>query len=165
MTTSKGIPKIEEIEAKLRAQVNLAIKKGIDIQYIDTHYMSMRGYPSLSNVIKRIGRDFNLPISGQLGERRVKSVFRVPVEQKKDKSLEMLEKLQPGLWLWLCHIGIESPEQNALVHSAAEDRFTDDGVGRHRAAELNVVTSPEVKSVILSRGIELTNYRELGKEK
>ena len=158
-------PRIEEIEAELRAQVNLAIKKGIDIQYIDTHYMSMRDYPGLSHVIKRIGRDFNLPISGQLGERRVKDVFRVPVEQKKDKALEMLEKLQPGLWLWLCHIGIESPEQNALVHSAAEDRFTDEGVGRHRAAELNVVTSPEVRSVILSRGIELTNYRELGKEK
>ena len=75
----------------------------------------------------------------------------------------MLKKLQPGLWLWVCHIGIESPERDALIHSAAEDIFVD-GVGRHRAAELAVLTSPEVKSLILKEGIKLTNYGELAQE-
>jgi predicted glycoside hydrolase/deacetylase ChbG (UPF0249 family) len=161
----KNNPKIDEIDAELRAQIDLAKKKGVKIHYIDTHYMSTTAYPGLSDVIKRISRDYNLPVSGLAGEKWVKSMYRVPVEQKKKRAIEMLGQLQPGLWLWVCHIGIDSPEQNALIHSAPEDIFRDGGVGPHRAAELDVVTSPEVKSVILKRNIQLTDYEELAKEK
>jgi hypothetical protein len=159
----KHNPKIEEIDAELRAQINLAKKKGVDVQYIDTHYMGMDDYPGLKGVIQKIGHDYKLPISFQMGEKRLGGVYRVPVEKKKAEAIEMLKKLQPGLWLWVCHIGIDSPEQDALIHSAIEDIFVD-GVGRHRAAELAVLTSPEVKSTILREGIKLTNYRELVKE-
>jgi len=159
----KHNPKIEEIDAELRAQINLAKKKGVDVQYIDTHYMGMDDYPGLKGVIQKIGHDYKLPISFQMGEKRLGGVYRVPVEKKKAEAIEMLKKLQPGLWLWVCHIGIDSPEQDALIQSAIEDIFVD-GVGRHRAAELAVLTSPEVKSTILREGIKLTNYRELVKE-
>jgi len=156
-------PKLEEIDAELRAQINLAKKKGVDVQYIDTHYMGMDDYPGLKEVIQKIGHDYNLPISSQRGEKLLGGVYRVPVEKKKAEAIEMLKKLQPGLWLWVCHIGIESPEQDALIHSATNDIFMD-GVGRHRAAELAVLTNPEVKSIILREGIKLTNYKELVKE-
>jgi predicted glycoside hydrolase/deacetylase ChbG (UPF0249 family) len=161
----KNNPKIDEIDAELRAQIDLAKKKGVNVHYIDTHYMSTTAYPGLSDVIKRIGRDYNLPVSGLAGEKWVRSMYRVPVEQKKKRAIEMLGQLQPGLWLWVCHIGIDSPEQNALIHSAPEDIFRVGGVGQHRAAELNVVTSPEVKSLILKKNIQLTDYEELAKEK
>lgn len=157
-------PRIEEIEAELRAQINLAKKKGMNIQYIDTHYMGMDAYPGLRGVIQKIGQDYNLPISSQMGEKRLGGVYRVSIKEKKSEALKMLGKLQPGLWLWVCHIGIDSPEQDALVHSATDEVFSDVGVGRHRAAELVVITSPEVKAVILRRGIKLTNYGELAKE-
>ena len=159
----KHNPKIEEIDAELRAQINLAKKKGLNIHYIDTHYMGLADFPGLSDVIKKIGRDYDLVISSPMGEKRVSGVYRVPVEQKKAEALKMLEKLQPGLWLWVGHIGIDSPEQDALIHSAPEDIFFGGGVGPHRVAELNVLTSPEVKSVILKKGITLTNYGELAK--
>ena len=160
----KHNPKIEEIDAELRAQVNLAKKKGVDVQYIDTHYMGTDDHPGLRGVIQKIGRDYNLPISSQMGEKRLGGIYRVPVEKKKAEAIEMLKKLQPGLWLWVCHIGIDSPEQDALIHSAPEEIFVN-GVGLHRAAELAVLTSPEVKNVISRGGISLTNYRELVKEK
>ncbi len=157
-------PKIEEIDAELRAQIDLAEKKGVNVQHIDTHYMGMRDYPGLRDIIKKIGHDYDLPISGLMGEKRVRGVYKVPVEQKKDTAVRMLRDLGPGLWLWVCHIGIESPEQDALIHTAPDEIFTEGGVGRHRAAELDVVTSLELKSMILKKGIKLINYRELSKD-
>jgi len=157
-------PKIEEIEAELRAQVELAKKKGVNVQYLDTHYMVYDSYPGLENVITKMGRDYNLPLSETFDENRL-SVYTVPVKEKRDRAVKMLSELQPGLYLWVCHIGIDSPEQDALIHSAPEDIFIDGGVGPHRAAELKTLTSLEVKSIILQKGITLTSYTDLWKEK
>jgi chitin disaccharide deacetylase len=153
-------PEIEEIDKELRAQINLALKKGIEIQYLDTHYMGLDDYPGLKEVIIKIGKDYRLPISFQIGEKRIPGIYKVPVQKKKETALQILEGLEPGLWIWVVHLGIQSPEQDALIHTAVEDRFTDGGVGRHRAEELNVITSEEVKSLIRKKGIKLTNYKE-----
>jgi predicted glycoside hydrolase/deacetylase ChbG (UPF0249 family) len=158
-------PRIEEIDAELRAQVNLAQKRGLSLHYLDTHYMGMKDYPGLAEVIRKISFDYRLPLSGGMGEKLLGGVYRVPVKEKKQKALEMLKELKPGLWLWICHIGIESPEQEALIHSAPGHRFMNGGAGRHRAAELEVLTSPEVKSLVRNRGIQLVSYRELAGEK
>ncbi|MCE5250541.1 ChbG/HpnK family deacetylase [bacterium] len=157
-------PKIEEIDAELRAQVALAKKKGINVQYVDTHYMELNDYPGLENVIKTIAKENNVPISSELGEGSPGSVYTVPVAQKKDAAVKMLQELKPGLWLWVCHIGIESPEQDALIHTQPDHIFTNGGVGAHRAAELGVLTSIEVKSMILAKGIKLVSYTDLWKE-
>ncbi|HUU26839.1 MAG TPA: ChbG/HpnK family deacetylase [archaeon] len=159
-------PKLEEIEAELRAQIELAKKKGVNVQYIDTHYMSPKetGYPGLNEIIKKIGQDYNVPVSGLLDEQGI-GIYTVPVEEKKDSAVGMLDKLEPGLWLWVCHPGIDSPEQRALIHTDPQAIFVEGGVGRHRAEILNTLTSLELKSIILKKGIQLTNYRELWKEK
>ncbi|MGW8181765.1 MAG: ChbG/HpnK family deacetylase, partial [bacterium] len=129
-------PRIEEIDAELNAQVELAIRKGINVQYLDTHYMGLSSYPSLKQIILEIGRHYRVPISSRLGEKRCRGVYKVPVEQKEKMAIKMLEDLGPGLWLWVCHIGIDSPEQNALIHTDPKDVFTNGGVGLHRASEL-----------------------------
>jgi hypothetical protein len=157
-------PKLEEIDAELRAQINLAKKRGVNVQYIDLHYVSPSQYPGLDGVINKIGADYDLPISSHLGEKNI-SVYTTPIEQKLKRAVQLLEGLQPGLWLWVCHIGIDSPEQRALIHSEPKDIFVEGGVGRHRAEELSVVTSLEVRSAILKKGIILTNYRELWKQR
>jgi predicted glycoside hydrolase/deacetylase ChbG (UPF0249 family) len=159
----KRNPKIDEIEAELRAQVVLAKKKGINLQYIDTHYMGMDDYPGLREVTQKISKDFDLPISSQMGEKRLKGIYTTPAKQKEKQALQILAELTPGLWLWVVHIGIDSPEQNSLVHSAPEHRFKNGGVGQHRAAELNVVTSQSVKSLINKTGIKLVNYIDFSK--
>jgi chitin disaccharide deacetylase len=152
-------PKIEEIEAELRAQMNLALRKGIDVRYVDTHYLSPNEYPGFTEVMQNISRDFEIPISGWMGEKRLGGIYKVPVDQKEERAIEMLRNMNPGLWLWVNHIGIDSPEQHALVHTAPEDRFGFPGVGPHRAAELRVLLSQEVKSVIKEMGIKLVDYK------
>jgi len=157
-------PKIEEIEAEFRAQIELALKKGVNVQYLDTHYLGYSSYAGLKDVIKKLGREYNLPISGMIGESRFPGVYKAPENQKKGIALKQVKKLEPGLWLWVTHPGIDSPEQNALIHTHPDHVFPGGGVGKHRAAELEVLTSNEVKSMILKRGIKLTNYRELWEE-
>jgi len=158
-------PKLEEIDAELRAQINLAKKRGVNVQYLDLHYVSPSQYPGLGDVIKKLGADYNLPISSQMGETRTASVYTTPLDQKLKRAVQMLEGLKPGLGLWVCHIGIDSPEQRALIHTDPEAIFVEGGVGRHRAEELAVLMSLEVKSAILKKGIVLTNYRELWSQK
>jgi predicted glycoside hydrolase/deacetylase ChbG (UPF0249 family) len=158
-------PRIEEIEAELRAQVDLAIKKGVNVQYLDTHYLSASNetYPGLGDMIRKIAADYDLPLSGTFGEKNI-GIYSTPVDQKLDEAVRIVSELEPGLYLWICHPGIDSPEQRALVHSAPEDIFIDGGVGIHRAEVLRVLQSLELKSVILKRGIQLTNYRDLWKK-
>jgi predicted glycoside hydrolase/deacetylase ChbG (UPF0249 family) len=158
-------PILKEIEAELRAQIELARKKGINVQYLDTHYMDPNdpGYPGLREIIENLGRDYNLPVSGMLDEQKL-GIYSVPIAQRKKEAMSMLENLEPGLWLWICHPGVDSPEQAALIHTAAED-IKIEGVGKRRAEILNILTGIELKSVILIKPIELTNYREIWRDK
>ncbi len=151
-------PKPEEIEAEFRAQINLAMKKGLKPQYLDLHYDAN---DDLKNITRKLSKEYGLPISGNLGETYAISVYTVPVDQKLEVALKLIDKLTPGLWLWVAHPGIESPEQDALVHTSPEDRFTGGGVGRHRAAETGVLTSKKVRDAIQERKIRLTTYKDL----
>ncbi len=135
------IPRIEEIEAEWRAQINLALKKGIKPQYLDFHYMGPTSYPGLSEVVGRIAMDYNLPVSGTLAEKRLSGIYKTPIGKKTELAVNILKNLKPGLWLWVFHPGIDSPEQNALIHTAPEDVFKDGNVGKHRAAEAETLRS------------------------
>lgn len=157
-------PSLQEIDAELRAQVNLAKRKGINVQYVDTHYVELDSYPGFDAVIRKIAKDYDVPISSTLGEKTIE-VYATPLEQKKKTALQMLDQLDPGLWLWVCHIGIDSPEQRALIHTKPADIFLDGGAGVHRAEELQVLTSLDVRSAILKKGIVLTSYRELRRQR
>lgn len=151
-------PKPEEIEAEFRAQIDLARKKGVKLQYIDLHYAAN---DDVEKITRKLSKEYGLPISGTLGEKYAISVYKAPVDRKLGVALRLIDQLKPGLWLWVAHPGIESPEHNALVHSSPEDRFAGGGVGRHRAAETAVLTSREVKDAIARKKIRLTTYREL----
>src|SRR5512139_2913608 len=154
-------PKLAEIEAEFRAQVALARKHGVNVQYVDTHYMSTKEYPGLEDVVVRIAADYHVPFSSHAGEKRFASIEMLPVEQKMAQALRQVDALEPGLWLWFCHPGIDSPEQRALLHTAREDIFLGGGVGAHRAEILRIMTSVDLRSALMKKGVVLTNYREL----
>ncbi len=155
-------PELSEIESEFRAQVHLVRKKGINIQYIDTHHMMPAdpGYPGITEILEKIGRDFAIPVSGLLSERIV-DIYTVPLKQKKEHLIKLIEEMHPALWLWFCHPGIDSPEQHGLIHSTRREIFVKEGIGRHKAEILNLLISKELREVIERKGIVLTNYREL----
>jgi predicted glycoside hydrolase/deacetylase ChbG (UPF0249 family) len=158
-------PKQEEIEAELRAQIELAKKKGITISYLDNHYGAVEKTPGGTELLLRIASDYGLPVSRFSGEQVCSGIYNIVPDQKKQSAVDMLETMGPGLWLWYCHPGIDSPEQNALIHESQADIMEDGGVGRHRTAVLETLMSIEVKSMILKRGIILTDYRKINSKR
>ena len=109
------------------------------------HYIGYLTFPGLQGVIKKLSKDYDLPVSWWMGEKRLKGIYTTPIEGKKATALKILEDLTGGLWLWVSHPGIDSPEQNALAHTKMEDFLVVGGVGKHRAEETKALTSDEVK--------------------
>ncbi len=55
-------PELEDVERELRAQMELALKRGIDVQYIDTHMDTARSTPELREIVLSICQDYDLPL-------------------------------------------------------------------------------------------------------
>ena len=151
-------PNLVEMEAELRAQVELALKKGVNVQYLDSHYNGVD-----QDIVDKIASDYNLPVSGRFGEQRI-SIYSVPVKEKKEQAMKIFRELEPGLYLWVSHPGIDSPEHRALIHTDPSAIFTEGGVGIHRAAVLEAQCSIELKSIAMQRGIKLVSYTDVWKE-
>ena len=154
-----GDPRPEEIEAELRAQIDLALKKGVPVSYLDQHYINFDILPQGRQIKEKLSKEYGLPISGKIDEKRASGIYSVPVEKKIATAVEMIDNLDPGLYLWVCHPGIDSPEQNVLMHSFPEHVFKDSGVGKHRAEVLKALTSYDLKAAVISSGIILTDYK------
>jgi predicted glycoside hydrolase/deacetylase ChbG (UPF0249 family) len=157
-------PKSSEIEAELRAQIELAKKKGIQISYLYDHYGAVSSCPNGVNILEKIAKEYNLPIASKVGESPARGIYTVPENAKLASAIQMLDELEPGLWLWVCHPGIDSPEQNSLIHFFPEHIMRGGGFGAHRAAVLDVLTNPGVTSTILRKRIVLTDYRDVAKK-
>lgn len=153
-------PRMDELEREFSAQIELAKKKGVRIDYLDTHYI-MPYEPRFRPVIERLGGKYSLPVSCLLGERELPDfgIYSVAPEEKENALIRVLEALQPGVNLLIGHPGYPSIENDALVHFEPKDVQTL-GVGRNRAAETAAYTSPRAKRTVDERGIVLMSYRE-----
>jgi hypothetical protein len=67
----------------------------------------------------------------------------------------MLEKLEPGLWLFVEHPAYETPEMQAIHHTGYEH------VAFDRQAVTEMLTDQRIKDVIEQRGIQLVSYSDL----
>jgi chitin disaccharide deacetylase len=153
-------PDVTQLEKEFRAQIDLAKKKGVKVDYLDTHYI-MPYDPKLRPVVERISKDYRIPVSCLLGERELDDFgIYSPAPEEKEKVLaNLLESLQPGVHLLIGHPGYPSIENDALVHFAPQDVQTI-GVGRNRAAETLAYTSPRIRRIVQQCGIKLMSYRE-----
>jgi predicted glycoside hydrolase/deacetylase ChbG (UPF0249 family) len=153
-------PDMSELEKEFRAQLELAKKKGVRVDYLDTHYI-MPYNPQFRPILERIGADFGIPVSCLLGEHELDDfgIYSVPPEEKEKALAEVLQSLQPGVNLLIGHPGYPSLENDALVHFDPKD-VQMLGVGKNRAAETSAYTSPRIKRLVADRGIKLMSYRE-----
>lgn len=153
-------PDMSELEREFRAQIDLALKKGVRVQYIDTHYF-MPYDEMIRPVVERIGADYRLPVSCLLGEHELDDfgIYSVPPEEKESALERVLRDLKPGVHLLIGHPGLPSIENCALVHSEPM-HVQLMGTGRLRAAETLAYTSPRIKRLVNELGIKLMSYAE-----
>lgn len=153
-------PDLSQLDREFRAQIDLAKKKGVKVQYIDTHYMMPYDEP-LRPMVERIGKDYGVPVSCLLGEHVLDDfgIYSVPPEEKEQALDRLLRSLTPGVNLLIGHPGLTSLENEALVHSEPKDVQVL-GTGRLRAAETLAYTSPRIKRLVSELGIKLMSYTE-----
>ncbi|MDI6699519.1 MAG: ChbG/HpnK family deacetylase [Candidatus Saccharicenans sp.] len=152
-------PQPEELEKELRAQLDRALDRGLRLDYLDTHMDSLETRDEFRGVVRKLAREYGLPISGQCGEdREFFNIYDVVPELKEKVLLEKLQTAKPGLYLLVVHPGLDTPEERAIVD------LNPDGlkeVYRYRSAEVKAITSPKIKRAIARRNIKLLSYRDL----
>lgn len=153
-------PDMGELEKEFRAQIKLAQKKGVHVEYLDTHYI-MPYNEHFRPVMEKLGKEFQLPISCLLGEKELEDfgIYSAPPEEKERALEKVLRSLTPGVSILIGHPGISSVENDPLIHFEPKD-VQAVGVGRNRAAETLAYTSPRIKKLVEELGIKLMSYRE-----
>ena len=155
-------PKLDEIEKELRAQIDRALACGLKPDYLDTHMDSLESKEEYLAVVRKLAKEYNLPVSGWCGEdREFFDIYNVPPEEKEKVLVEKLRSAKPGLYLLVVHPGLDTPEERALIDQNPDGLKN---VYRYRSAEVRAITSPKVKKVINQRKIKLVSYRELKAE-
>lgn len=152
-------PKLEEVEIELRSQIEKAVESGLDISYLDYHMGTAVDNPEMRKIVERLADEFNLGISRYFGEVDLNSMYSVPLEEKKDHLINLLDSLAAGqINLLVCHIGKDNDELAAMIDM---NEFGLKDMSKHRNAELNALLSAVKDDAFNNRGIKLITYRDL----
>lgn len=152
-------PKVEEVAAEVRAQIDLARRKGLRLSYIDHHMSGAVNTLEMQEQFEKIAKEYGLGISRYFGEREAKSVYSEPPDKKLSAALRNVDSLTtPGLYLLVVHAGTDDPEMAAMTDLNPTGLKE---MSRHRQAETDVYCSPELRAALEKRGIELVGYKEL----
>jgi chitin disaccharide deacetylase len=152
-------PKPEEVEIELRAQIEKALNSGLKISYLDYHMGTAVDKPELRKIVEKLAGEYNLGISRYFEEVDLNSMYSVPVEEKENHLINILDSLivdQNNLLV--CHIGIDNDELRAMVDM---NKFGLKEMSKHRYAELNALLTAVQNNVFDERGIKLITYKDL----
>lgn len=152
--------RLEEVEAELRAQIEIALEDIPQVSHLSCHMGTPVAAPDLREVTENLSREYRLPLehegvqfAGHLGGQEADA------DRKEAILLEIVEHLTPGTWLLVDHPGLDTPEMRALGHIGYEH------VAEERAAVTCAFTSEKVMRRIRERGILLISYADLYRAK
>jgi len=152
-------PNPDEVEKEIRAQVDLAIRKGLKVSYLDHHMGMAVTTPQMRERFVKVAKEYGLGISRWYGETQGPVVYNVEPAKKTDFLVDGLEKLtKPGLYLIVCHTLVKTPEVEVLKDLNASGPKN---MVEHRQAECDMLCSPRLKQVIKDKGLELIGYDTL----
>ncbi|MBX7247309.1 MAG: ChbG/HpnK family deacetylase [Candidatus Sumerlaeaceae bacterium] len=152
-------PNMDEVEKEIRAQVDLALRKGLKLSYLDHHMSAAVTTPEMRERFVKVAKEYGLGISRWYGEIQGPIIYSVQPSGKTDFLISEMEKITtPGLYLVVCHTLIKTPEVEVLRDMNANGPKN---MADHRQAECDMLCSPRLKQVIKDRGIELVGYDEL----
>ncbi len=148
---------LKEVEAELRAQIELAMKHIPQVSHLSEHMGIGSVDPAMRELVDRLAKEYGLDIDlGNAGVRylRWESPPSDDADTRTAKLVAALEALTPGLYLTVEHPGLDTPEMQAHGHPGYEN------VAAHRDGVTKAFTSPKVKEVIERKGIRLISYRQ-----
>ena len=151
--------KIEEVEAEMRAQIELAIRKIPRVSHMTGHMGSGSWDPKVKAVWTKLAREYKLYISTPDDDVKRFPGYRGAKtrQERTDKFIEALEALKPGTYLFVEHPGLDTAEMRAIGHKGYYD------VAKDRDAVTEVFVSDKVKKKIKDLNIKLISYADLKK--
>jgi len=151
-------PKMEEIEKELRAQIERAVNSGIRIDYIDYHMGAAVQTPELRELVKSLANEYGLGMSGYFGESYSNVTYHAGLGDKTDSLLAVVSRLKPGLNLQVVHVGLDTPEMQALLDM---NEFGLKQMSVHRYQELQSIMDPAFRRLLEEKDIVPITYRQL----
>jgi predicted glycoside hydrolase/deacetylase ChbG (UPF0249 family) len=147
-------PNLGEVEAELRAQIEMAKRHIPRISHVSAHMGTPTATPQLRAITTKLAQEYKLRLENP--GLTYASGFTGNTAAEKEASLaDLIEKLKPGRWLLIEHPGFDTPEMRALGHLGYYS------VAAERDAVTKAFTSELVKKVIQERGVRLISYGEL----
>lgn len=169
--------KVEEAEIELRAQIERARKFGVPLSHLDTHMGAVLSRPDLGKLYIKLGLEYDLPIlflrpspKNEVAKRYPDASLLVPMlqekglpllddlyqfydhgpyEQRKQKYIQTLIDLSPGVSQIIIHCGFDDSELRHIT-SSYPIRDTD------RAIFLD----PDVRAVLQEQKIEVITWKD-----
>jgi predicted glycoside hydrolase/deacetylase ChbG (UPF0249 family) len=155
-------PKVEEVARELRAQIDLALRKGLKVSYCDYHMGAAVSTPEFQAALEKLAAEYRIGISRYFGETDTPSVYAVPPEGKREAGIRIIEGLTtPGLHLFVCHPGLDTPEMAVMTDLNVTGLKN---MAAHRQAETDLLCDPAFRRAIERGGLELVGYAALRAE-
>lgn len=156
-----NLPKPEEVEKELRAQLDLALRKGLDISYVDYHMGAAMGTLEFQEIVEKLAAEYGIGVSRYFGEIGLSGVYNADPDKKVEKAVELIEGIsEPGRYLLVVHPGWDTPEMAAMTD------LNETGLpymSKHRHAEAHMLCDPRFLEAIEKKGIRLVGYDDLRK--
>jgi predicted glycoside hydrolase/deacetylase ChbG (UPF0249 family) len=151
-------PKLDEIEAELRAQIELARKHIPRISHVSVHMHTVRSVPEWEAIGRKLATHYGLRFDDDGMKRANYWGGTDPLAHEK-RLITRLETLPPGKHLIITHPALDTPEMRNFCHIGYED------VAEDRAAVTAALTSKGLKDAIARLGVQVISYKDLPQEK
>lgn len=150
-------PDLGEVEAELRAQIEMAKKHIPQVTHLSSHMGATGLDENLQKLENRLAEEYGLAINLReldLQYARWGSDSNDDAATREQKLIDLLEKLENGLYMIVEHPGLDVPEMQAHGHPGYEN------VAAHRDGVTKAFTSNKVKKVVQERNIQLISYKQ-----
>ncbi len=164
--------RLDEVEAELRAQIDLALATGVDVTHLDCHMGPLHLRVDYHEIYWRLARDYGLPIR-MLSRRLMKQMgmhvvldhidgagILYPdhfvaggpkaVAETESHWNRLIRELRPGVTEIYCHPAFARAELLGCARDAHQ-----------READFRFFTSDKSRRLIENEGIELIGYRKM----
>jgi len=165
--------KLDEVEREVRAQVDRALKAGIDVTHVDSHMGTLQYDPKYHELYIKIAKDYKLPcrIAGRELMRARNAEYLLDLADRLGvlypdrlytdgpKKVEDTERFWRARFQEIeagkvseifIHAGLLTPEMEATT-----------GTWHQRTADSDFFGRPDTLAALRSAGIERLSYREL----
>ncbi len=146
----------DEVEAELRAQIELAIRHIPQVSHISDHMDVAESHPVIKNIVRKLSGEYKLPLSPK-GKPESFEMWSVLPEEKEDTLAEYLQSLKPGIWEIICHPALNNEETQGIEGSLHDE---DIRMALYREALTNALICQRIRDIIKQRNIRLIGYSD-----